>query len=136
MARTRVLAFEAIDLDRKDYEVKKTNPAYWHLDGVRKNFHFIHAPSYPEIVKAYADEGIGQLETGEIKVESEPQPESSPETPETDTEEVSEEKPWRELSWPKMRSKAAEFTEEPIKNKDMAIEVLEKAEQEGKLLNK
>lgn len=40
---------------------------------------------------------------------------------------------WSELSWPKMRSLATEFTEDPVKSKDQAKEILEKAESEGKL---
>lgn len=31
---------------------------------------------------------------------------------------------WRELSWPKLRSLAAQFTNQPVKNKEHAMEVL------------
>ena len=40
---------------------------------------------------------------------------------------------WRELSWPKMRSLATNYTEEPIKSKQVAQQVLEDAEASGKL---
>ena len=48
-------------------------------------------------------------------------------------EDVQESKHWSELSWPKMRSLATDFTDEPIKSKEQAKEILEKAESEGKI---
>lgn len=40
---------------------------------------------------------------------------------------------WRDLSWPKMRSFAKGFTDEPIKSKDEAIRILECAEGAGEI---
>lgn len=40
---------------------------------------------------------------------------------------------WRDMSWPKMRSLATQFTDEPIKSKEQAQEVLEQAEADGKI---
>lgn len=132
MARKRVLAFELIELDKKQYDVKKTNPKYWKQDGVRKNFHFFYAPNHPEIIVAYEAEGMKQLVMETPKVV-----ETVPERPIRDAEQASGQEevqtPWRDLSWPLMRSKATEFTDEPIKNKEMAVQVLEQAESEGKL---
>ena len=47
---------------------------------------------------------------------------------------ISDEAPhWSELSWPKMRSLATQFTKDPVKSKDQAREVLLDAEAEGKI---
>lgn len=59
--------------------------------------------------------------------------EASGEPGQTAGQEESTEPHWSELSWPKMRSLATEFTEDPVKSKDQAKEILEKAESEGKL---
>lgn len=40
---------------------------------------------------------------------------------------------WSELAWPKMRSLAAEFSEEPVMSKKQAEDILKQAESEGKL---
>lgn len=40
---------------------------------------------------------------------------------------------WRDLDWNGLRKEASNFTEEPIRNKAHAIEILEAAEAEGKL---
>lgn len=111
-------------------KVHRSNPRLW--DGVIKASHdAVYAPDYPHIEAAY--EAAGKV-VYRPKGDSQPKQEKPAEEPVVaEEEEIVEETPWRELPWPIMRSKATEFTEEPIKNKDMAIEVLEKAEQEGKL---
>lgn len=57
--------------------------------------------------------------------------------PVSDAEDVSEgtatEDHWSELSWPKMRSLATTFTDEPVKSKDQAKEILAEAESAGKI---
>lgn len=101
----------------------------------------IFSPHSKEIEDVYAKAGKRV-----VRKQEEPKPEPKVETTregmtssqdtgvDVEVEDVQEEKKhWSELSWPKMRSKATEFTDEPIKSKEQAKEILEKAESEGKL---
>lgn len=120
-----------------------SNPRFY--DKPRHNADAVYAPNNKNIRDDYA--AAGKIVWGEEESVSEPVQEPVEETPEpevTVTEEPATESPeeaeepltephWRDLSWPKMRSLAKYFTDEPIKSKDQAIEVLEKAESEGKI---
>jgi len=62
--KTRIIAFETINLSPKEWKMVKSNPNYWKMDGVRKNFDYVYAPSYPEIEKAYNQKGIVSFREG------------------------------------------------------------------------
>ena len=168
--RGRLLAFEPVDYDPKEYRKRQSNPAYWKRDGVRATFDAVYAPSYPEIEDAYSKAGKKIYRPSGEDVAQEPAEEASSEPSEA-TESVTEddfkvvdtdaqveaekasdeaekapqdssqeapseesvEEDWRNLSWPKMRSLATNFTDEPVGSKAKAIEVLEQAESEGKV---
>ena len=165
--RPKVIAFEPINFDKQDYEVTRSNPGFWKNDGVRNVFDLVHAPSFPEIEKAYKDAGKGVFEnpapqekvkqdaaepaaTTEALEEAKEELYNDLEQVDRNPDDVSEkesvsdakehpqdapetEDHWSQLSWPKMRSLATEFTDEPVKSKDQAKEVLGQAESEGKL---
>ena len=141
----------------EEITVTWSNPKFW--NGVPRPIHdAVYAPDYPEIEKTHekygkviwrpeeetkeetglqSDERIVVDDVPDVAYdESEEADDSETETNEeevVDEEENDEGEDWRNLSWPKMRSLATEFTEEPVKSKAQAQEVLEQAEQDGKL---
>jgi hypothetical protein len=159
MGRKAIIAFENVDIDTKKFLVTRSNPQYWKRDGVRNKFEYVFAPNYPEIEKAYYDAGkkIYRPDPNDEKSfteDAEPAPVPSKEesveeiSQASEVEDASEsvnassveenegedgEPHWSELSWPKMRSKASQLTDEPISSKEFAKEVLQNAEDEGKI---
>ena len=159
--RGRLLAFEPVDYDPKEYRKRQSNPAYWKRDGVRATFDAVYAPSYPEIEDAYSKAGKKIYRpSGEVVAQPVQEPSEATESvteddfkvvdtdaqaevekasdeaekaPSEASVEESVEEDWRNLSWPKMRSLATNFTDEPVGSKAKAIEVLEQAESEGKV---
>lgn len=122
-------------------------PRMW--DGkVLSRYTHVYAPDHPQIEAAYEEKGKGIYrpdgEVSEPAPTPTPTPEPTPEpasedaddTPDEDEGDDTEsdvEPHWRDLTWAKMRSLATQYTDEPVKSKDQAIEVLEQAESEGKL---
>lgn len=121
-----------------------------------RRYNAVYAPNYPKIEAAYVDIGVGiyrpdaeavsepvkapenSTPVGEViisnkeaEIEAEAVTEPFVEPAPEESEEKSEN--WRDLGWNPMRKLAAQFTEDPIKSKDHAIEVLEQAEAEGKI---
>lgn len=86
----------------------------------------IFSPHSKEIEDAYAKAGKRV-----VRKQEEVEPSSEPKT---STEKV-EDKPkhWSEMSWPKMRSLATNYTDDPINSKEQAKEILAQAESEGKI---
>lgn len=132
----------------KTAKIEWANPYYYVQP--RNKADAVYAPNNPKIEDEYIRAGkIAWRPEGEpeqtVVVDDVPEQvvEENPEVPvsevseETVSEVVEEEKSveghWSELSWPKMRSLATEFTDEPVKSKDQAKEVLEQAEAEGKI---
>lgn len=120
---TRLVNFEkeTLDLDKKEFIVFHSNAQFF--SAARPKFDAVYAPSYPHIEEAYKK--IGRKVWRPEKVEETPQ-----EPVQTDEEESTD---WREMKWPKLRSYAKNFTDEPITSKEQAEEVMTKAEEEGKL---
>jgi len=95
-------------------------------DKPRENADAVYCPHRPHIEEEYR--ALGKVVW---------RPEEATEAPvvnvvEEDAEEVTTN--WRDLSWPKMRSLAKNFTDEPIKSKDEAIKVLTEAYESGEVL--
>jgi len=135
-----------------------SNARYW--DGkYRENCDSVYAPNHPKIEDVYKESGRVVFRPSEgktsEKAEDKPKKEDEKEAPKDEVYEIqsdgvafketedessedspseasSDETPWRDLSWPKMRSLATNYTDEPIKSKQSAQDVLEKAESEGK----
>ena len=148
----KIVAYDPLE-PIKGYRIQKSNPAYYNKP--RMTFDFVYAPSYPKIeaefvaagIPAFRPESAEQpepiVEPVQAPVEAvepvsepeQPEPQGEPENePEAAVEDENEEEgDWRDLSWPKLRSLAAQHSEEPIKSKDQAISVLEEAEKAGKL---
>ena len=100
--------------------------------------HF-YAPSFKDVSEVYGKAGkqeYGAKPKVEVKKE-EPVREAMTFSQDIDVDvevgDVQESKHWSELSWPKMRSLATDFTDEPIKSKEQAKEILAQAESEGKI---
>ena len=57
--KKNIILFEEVDFsfDKNDWIVVKSNPNYWHFDGVRNRFTHNYAPSYPKIEEAYEKAG-------------------------------------------------------------------------------
>lgn len=121
---TRLVNFEkeTLDLDKKEFIVSHSNAQFF--SAPRPKFDAVYAPSYPHIEEAYKKIGR-KVWRPEKAVESVPQ-----EPMEVVEEQTTD---WREMKWPKLRSHAKNFTDEPITSKEQAEEVMLKAEQEGKL---
>ena len=142
----------------EDIKVSYANPRFW--NGVPRPIHdAIYAPEHPDIEKAHKDAGKvvwrpeGEAEpvvtsAVETSLESSQEPVEAVEEDvvEESTSFVSTERDsnaedpaeasephWSELSWPKMRSLATKFTEDPVKSKDQARDILLDAEAEGKI---
>lgn len=138
MSRIRVVAIWSVDREvvlplPRGVKTTRSNPRLW--DGVIKaNHDAVYAPDYPHIEAAYKAAGREVYRPDGVVQDQAEKPTGEPvESANVIIEEDVQETPWRELPWPLMRSKATGFTDEPVKNKDMAIEILERAEDEGKL---
>lgn len=141
--RDNILVYEndkiSENIDRDKLIITNSNPKFFYKDGVRNKFTYVYAPSYPEIEEAYEKAGKKAYRDGanDTKPKPEPEVETSTQTdsqePVSDSEQEDEPKHWSELSWPQMRSKASNFTDESINSKDKAMEVLQLAEEEGKI---
>lgn len=111
-----------------EYKVSFGNRKFF--DKPRPKYKAVYSPSFPEVEEAYRKAGAEVL-----RVDAEPSVEDPAQDnlqePEKPSDDVSED--WRNLSWPKMRGLANKFSEEPVKSKAEAVEVLEGAEEEGKL---
>lgn len=138
------------------YDAHYSNPAVW-KGYISYKEDYIYAPSFPEIEKAYEEAGkkiyrpknveqptaipsSDKNDSSDVPVhtdssipdsEVEDKSEESVEDQETIVEDVKPD--WREMSWIPLRTFAKQFTDEPIKNKEQAIEVCEQAEKEGRL---
>ena len=137
----------------EEIKVTWSNPKFW--NGVPRPIHdAVYAPDYPEIERVHEEHGKviwrpdetveekGDVQSDErIVVDDVPNMDNPHAVEIVAAEEVNQEEieapidqyNWRELSWPKLRSLATEFTEDPIKSKAQATEVLEQAERDGKL---
>ena len=92
----------------------------------------------PDIIEAYAAHGIPtyeELTNGETQEETRQEERQEEQEVETEQEiqellQASPEIPdgWRELPWPQLRSLACSLTDEPVKSKEQAIEVIESNE--------
>lgn len=116
--------------------VSYANPRLWDSK-IRPIYDAVYAPDYPHIEEAFAKAGVKAWRP-DGGVTNKQLEESIASIPVQDSKESSEDidalaKEWRNLPWPQMRSRATEFTDEPIKSKEQAKEILEKAESEGKL---
>lgn len=134
--RTTVIAFEAVEFDKTKFEVARSNPNFFKHEGVQNRYAQVYAPSYPHIVEAYEAAGKVVYQAPVAVQEGVQEAVSTPEAPVEDVEQDVEpsneaEADWRDLGWPQLRSKATAFTEDPIKSKQQAIEILEQAEQDG-----
>lgn len=115
------------------------NRRFWD-GGFRFNADAVYAPDYPEIEEVYKASGR-RVYRPEVQPAPTTQPvdEKPAGEPVTASEDEDQGEPedtpmnWRDLSWPKMRSLAKQFTDEPIKSKEQAEEILIAAEGEGKL---
>ena len=150
--RVIIYSRKSVDITKgKNFSVGYANPVLW-SGKVLSRYTHVYAPDYPKIEQAYLDAGKavyrkeGQEEVVPKKEPQKKEPEqpvneTSTDTPEESaqeansdtTEEANDDTNWRELGWNKLRGLAGEFTEEPIKSKEQAIEVLEQAEAEGKI---
>lgn len=117
--------------------VSYANPSLW--DGKMRPLNdAVYAPDFPHIEKAYKDngkivwrpEGSVTNDTLEKSIADIPV-QNSKESAKDEEEEV--ETSWRGLPWPQLRSLATQFTDDPVKSKDQAKEILEQAETDGKL---
>lgn len=140
----------------KDVIITRANPQFW--NGVPRPLHdAVYAPQHPFIEEAHKKagkvvwrpeeeaveapqeptggfKGVGEVVVGEpSKEELQELVDGQKSVPAELAMEESFTNEWRSLSWPKMRSMATEYTEEPIKSKAQAQEVLEQAEKDGKL---
>lgn len=133
----------------KPHIIEWSNPYYY--DKPRDKSTAVYAPNHPKIEEAYVKAGkVAWRPEGNIKVvtvneevlepvedptttfgEPDMEPDTRPDP--SEVEQPLDQKNWRDLSWPKMRSLATDFTDEPVKSKDQAKEILEQAESEGKL---
>lgn len=109
----------------------------WNGSAKHDATHF-YAPSFKDVESVYEKAGkASYLAEPRVEVEKEePVREDMTFSQDVDADvevEDVKEKHWSQLSWPKMRSKATELTDEPIKSKDQAKEILEKAESEGRI---
>lgn len=157
MARKNILVLltryeQSTFIPPENMKVTYSVPQQWKGD-VRHNIDAIYAPSFPNIEDVYKQAGrevyrpevtvhtrtSHPTKTGEqIDQENDPsEPKVSQSytmTQEDDGEtKIDDVEHWSELSWPKMRSRATAFTDEPIKSKEQAKEILAKAESEGKI---
>lgn len=129
-----VIVFED-GLDANQYEkrdeVRRFNPALWDGRVMNRATH-IYAPSHPKIESLYEKAGkkvLGRKREAIVVAEDESEDSFGEEAPiqqETNAD-------FRTLTWPKQRSLATKFTDEPVKSKEDAIAILEKAEADGKL---
>lgn len=129
--RKKMIAFEDVDFDPTEWEVRKSNPNYWYIDGVRKT-DAVYAPSSPEIEKAYSEAGVelyrpSSANNGDT---NEPQVEEEQVVEEQTTEESVD---YESMSAADVKSIASQFTDEPVKTKAEALVVISKAVEEGKL---
>ena len=122
----------------KGAKVSYANPRLW-TGKVRPRYDAVYAPDYPHIEEAFRKAGrkiyrpddnsggdvqpVVQTSEPVQVVESEEEPQKVDEVETT----------WRNLPWPQLRSKACEHTDEPVKSKEQAIEILEKAEFDGNI---
>ena len=143
MGRENILVYEqdetSKNIDKNKLIITNSNPTFFYKDGVRKKFDYVYAPSHPEIEKAYEKANKKVYRSDSFNSDSEPKGESQESTQTDSQDAVSDSKEedapkhWSELSWPQMRSQASQFTEESINSKDKAMEVLQLAEEEGKI---
>ena len=114
----------------KGAKVSYANPRLW-KGNVRPIYDSVYAPDYPHIEEAFRKAGKQVYRPDNTP---DPVPQSVEQVKEDDENPVDDiGDTWRNLPWPQLRSKATEFTDEPIKSKDQAIEVLEKAEFDGRM---
>ena len=137
----KIIAFQDIKLD-STWTVTRSNPAYWKRDGVRDIFTHVYAPDFPAIEKAYKAAGKEVFRpegsVSQKPVETEEKVAQKPvntieEVPQKPVETEEGKADWTELGWVEMRSLATKYTDEPVKNKSQAKEVLEQAEKDGLL---
>lgn len=129
-----LISFEKETLDLGDgYTVQYGNPRFY--KSPRPKYDMVYAPSYPNIEKDYEKLGkkIFRKSSTDTSSESVSTEEVDAVTEGKEEPETQQEVHWSELSWPKMRSLATNFTDEPIKTKEQAQEILSKAEQDGDL---
>lgn len=130
----------------KSSKIEWSNPYYYVQP--RDKADAVYAPNNSKIEDEYVKAGKVAWRPSKDVSEAPKEPDMEPDTrPDpsaveapVDAPEASEEpgqttgqEDWRDLSWPKMRSLATQFTDEPVKSKDQAREILEQAESEGKL---
>jgi len=116
--------------------VSYANPRLWDKK-IRPIYDAVYAPDYPHIEAEFERVGVKAWRP-EGGVSNKELQNSVADTVVQESKESSEDidalsKEWRNLPWPQMRSKATAFTDEPIKSKEQAKEILEKAESEGKI---
>ena len=123
---TRLVNFEkeTLNLDKEEFIVFHSNAQFF--SSARPKFDAVYAPSYPHIEEAYKKIGrkVWRPETKKKEKAVEEPVQVNYEEESTD---------WRDMKWPKLRSYAKNFTDEPITSKEQAEEIMAKAEEEGKL---
>lgn len=158
----KLIAFEKLPQKTSNrVKINHSQPNNFNREGVR-NFTHVYAPSYPHIEQAYEKAGKSifrldekdvpktpEIKREEIIVQDEPEQTVSEDfdigaevidtTLGKESEEYASDEPipapsqWRELSWPKLRSLAKHYTEEPVKSKEQAEEIMLEAESANRL---
>lgn len=147
----KLIAFEKIDLKSSNrIKINHSQPKNFNREGVRQFTH-VYAPSYPHIEQAYEKAGKSifrldekdipkapEIKREEITIQDETISEDfdvEAEVVDTAPSEESEIPPsqWRELSWPKLRSLAKNYSDEPVKSKEQAEEIMLEAESNNRL---
>jgi len=158
MRPQRLISFEKGKLDLGDKYIVQYGKASFY-EKPRPKFDLVYAPSHPKIEADYEKIGKKVYRPSQEDVNPDPitddQPVSPPSVSEDvqDSQEAVDESPvtlddfisedvvkeddenvhFSELKWPKLRSLAASFSDEPVMSKEQAKEILAKAEADGKL---
>lgn len=137
MKKNKLIAFETLpeQLSKREWDITKTNPRYWKLDGVRQNFTHVYAPSYPEIEQAYTLAGKEIVSFGSDVVT----PVDWRDVVAIERLYVVDDEPervsWRDMKWADLRQFVFKHSPDAPKNlkKNEAFEILEQLEREGKI---
>lgn len=113
---------ELVDLERRD-EVRNIAKHLWN-GKVHYNSTHVYAPSFPDVEEVYRKAGRVVLER--------PGKQTVKEVPDVQ-EDTKSEPHWSDLNSPEMRALAENYTDEPVKNKKQAQEILTQVESEGLL---
>lgn len=101
------------------------NPRYWRGE-TETGYRYFYADR-EDIREAYLAAGYTPIEEylgldQEEKQDAKTQEEETEEQEEKESVDIPEE--WEDLSWPKLRSLASSLTDEPVKSKEQALEII------------